>query len=208
MNPNISIDILVVGVGGQGIVLLSDIIAEVFFKAGYNVKKSELGGLAQRGGSVISYLRIRKIREKIYSPLISEGKVDILIGMELLEAYEGMEYLKKNGLMIILDKQIPSSTLFSGQSRYPADLKSKMGAKYKNIEEISWSQISKYLSNTRSVNMFILGVLSIYFPFRVKDWQKAMKEKLPTESLDSNLIAFAAGRDKFRNREKTYKFNV
>jgi len=205
LNPDISIDILVVGVGGQGIVLLSEIIAGVFFKAGYNVKKSELGGLAQRGGSVISYLRIRK---KIYSPLISQGKADILIGMELLEAYEKMEYLKKNGLMIILDRQISSPMLFSGKSRYPVDLKSKMRAKYKNIAEISWSQISKYLKNTRSANMYILGVLSVYFPFKAKDWQKVMEEKLPSESIDLNLIAFSAGRDKLRNREKLYKFNV
>jgi len=205
LNPNRSLNILIVGVGGQGVILLSDIIAEVFFKAGYNVKKSELGGVAQRGGSVISHLRIGK---KIYSPLIPKGKVDILIGMELLEAYRWMEYLKKNGLMIILNRQISSSALSSGQGGYPADLKSKMRAKYKNVEEISWDEISKYLSNTRFANTFMLGVLSNYFPFKIRDWQRVMKEKLPLESIDLDLTAFSASRNKFSSRTKIRGFNV
>jgi len=205
LSPKRSINILIVGVGGQGVILLSDIIAKVFFKAGYNVKKSEVRGIAQRGGSVISHLRIGR---KICSPLIPKGEADILIAMELLEASRWMEHLKKSGLIIILYRKISLSGISSGEFRYPTDLKNKIRTKFKNIEEVSWDEISTYSGNAGLANMFILGILSNYFSFKIRDWQRAMKENLPPKSFDLNLSAFSVGRSKFSNRLEMQKFNV
>ena len=200
-----SLNILVAGVGGQGVVLLSDIIAEVFLITGHNIGKSELRGIAKRSGSIISHLRIGKT---MHSPLIPKGKADIFLAMELLEAYRWVDYLKKNGLLIMLDRKTPPLTMTCRWHRYPKDLINKIKAVCKNLEEIRWIEINRHLVDIRFANMFMLGVFSNHFHFAIKDWKRAMRKKLPPESIDLNLTVFSTGRRKLSNRSEVQKFDI
>lgn len=188
------INILISGVGGQGILLASEIVAETFVKAGYDVKESSAHGMAQRGGSITSHIRIG---EKIYSPLISKGEANILIAMELTEAYRSIEYLRKDGLIILLDREIYPGIVTSGPYKYPKDLKSEIRKRRKRVLEISYGEIVKDLENIKTTNMFMLGVLSNHFSVKKVYWLKTIREKVPSQMRNLNLTAFQLGRRKF-----------
>mgnify|MGYP001611791099 CR=1 FL=1 len=193
MKSRKNINIVLAGVGGQGIISLGDIIAAIFLKAGYAVKKSELRGIAQRGGSVVSHLRAGT---NLYSPLIPRGKVDALIALELLEAYRWLDYLKKEGVLFILDRVIPLSAFSSQSNRYPADVKSKIRARCKNIVMVSEDYISNDTATLQCANMFMLGVFSHYLPFAVRNWQQLIQHSFPRRLVAVNLRAFLRGRNK------------
>jgi indolepyruvate ferredoxin oxidoreductase beta subunit len=191
-------NILVVGVGGQGILLASRIMAETFTKAGYDVKMSCTLGMSQRGGSVCSHIRIG---EKIYSPLIPEGEADILVGMELLEVSRWLKYLKRQTSIILLDREIYPNTVNSKIHKYPKDLKDEIQKCCKKFLTISYNEIANDLRDIKTANMFMLGILSNRFLIKKKYWLEAIKEEVPPRMKNLNLGAFELGRKKFsKNR--------
>lgn len=185
--------------GGQGVLLASNVASETFVKAGYDVKMSAVRGMAQEGGPMLSHLRIGK---KIHSPLISKGEANILVGMELVEAIRSIEYLERDGLIILLDRKILPSIVASGVYRYPKNLKKEIKKRCKSVLEISYDEIVKELKDIKMANMFMLGVLSNYFLVRKEYWLKTIKEKVPLQIRDLNLTAFELGRRKFPNNKK------
>lgn len=190
------INILIAGVGGQGVLLASEIVAETFARQGYDVKLTAAHGMAQRGGSICSHIRIGK---KIYSPLISKGEADILVGMELAETYRCMEYLKKDGLVILLDREIHPSLTTSGAYRYPRSLKGKIRKRASRLLEISFSEITNDLPDIKASNIFLLGILSNYFSVKRARWLETIEREVPPQMRDLNLSVFKMGYEKFRN---------
>lgn len=173
--------------------LASEIISETFLKVGYEVKMSAAYGMAQRGGSILSHIRIGK---KIYSPVIPKGEADILVAMELIEAARGMDFLKKDGLIMLLNQQIFPNAITLGVHRYPRNLKEKMKKRCKTLLEISCEETARALRSIKTVNIFILGVLSNYFSVKKKYWCKTIREKIPSQMINLNLAAFELGRHK------------
>jgi indolepyruvate ferredoxin oxidoreductase, beta subunit len=192
------LDILVTGVGGQGNILASDIIGEVAIEAGFDVKKTDTLGMAQRGGSVLSNLRIA---EHVYSPLIQEGEVDILLAFEKLEAARWANYLRSGATVIVNNQSVPPLSVILGNDKYPEDekivnlLKQKTG----DIYFIEAARRAKELGNARTLNIFMLGCVSSFMPFKVESWKDRLSEHLPPNLRPVNLIAFDAGRKEIKD---------
>ena len=189
-------DILMVGVGGQGTILSSDILGEAALEAGYDVKKTDTLGMAQRGGSVTSHIRIG---EKIFSPLISPGEADIIIAFEKLESCRSIEYLKPEGLAIINNYSIPPLSVTMGKHSYPTD--DEIAGLYRqrtsNVRFIEGSLSVQELGESRSLNVFMIGYLSILSDIRIEEaiWLKCLHKFIPAKILDINLKAFKKGRE-------------
>ena len=186
-------DILMVGVGGQGIILASDILGESAIAAGYDIKKTDTLGMAQRGGSVVSHIRIAS---HVWSPLIKEGDVDILVAFEKLEAARWAPYLKPDGLAIINNHAIPPLSVSLGTSQYPGNqeveniLKQRTG----KIYFIDGTTRAKQLGDIRTLNIFMLGCISSLLPIKLQVWQDCISKTLPPKILDINVKAFEQGR--------------
>ena len=198
MSAKPKFDLLLTGVGGQGNILASDIIGEVALTAGYDVKKTDTLGMAQRGGSVVSHVRLA---EKVYSPLIKEGEVDILLAFEKLEGIRWVNYLRPGGIAIINDHALPPLSVNLGAEKYPSDaeviqlLQQRAG----KIYLVPGTLKANELGNARTLNIFMLGCLSVFLPFTVPDWQNAVQKHLPEKLWQLNLAAFAAGRKEVEN---------
>ena len=198
MSAKPKFDLLLTGVGGQGNILASDIIGEVALTAGYDVKKTDTLGMAQRGGSVVSHVRLA---EKVYSPLIQEGGVDILLAFEKLEGVRWANYLRPGGIAIINDHALPPLSVNLGAEKYPSDaeviqlLQQRAG----KIYLVPGTLKANELGNARTLNIFMLGCLSVFLPFTVPDWQNAVQKHLPEKLWQLNLAAFAAGRKEVKN---------
>jgi len=190
-------DLLLTGVGGQGNILASDIIGDVALAAGYDVKKTDTLGMAQRGGSVVSHLRIAK---KVFSPLIKEGEVDILLGFEKLETVRWASYLAPGAVAIINNFAIPPLSVNQGIEHYPSDdeVKSIIKQRTDKIYLVNGTQKATELGNARTLNIFMLGCLANFLPFETKDWQTAIAQHLPERLLKLNMSAFALGRKEIR----------
>lgn len=186
-------DLLLTGVGGQGNILASDIIGDVALAAGYDVKKTDTLGMAQRGGSVISHLRLA---EQVYSPLIKEGEVDILIGFEKLETVRWASYLKPGGIAIINNFAIPPLSVNQGIEHYPTDaeVRNIIGQRTDKIYLVDGTQKATALGNARTLNIFMLGCLSKFLPFEIRDWETGITYHLPERLLKLNMKAFEMGR--------------
>ena len=191
------IDLLMTGVGGQGTISASDILGEVALKEGYDVKKTDTLGMAQRGGSVISHVRMA---EKVYSPLIKEGEVDILLAFEKLEAARWGYYLKEEGIAIINNLSLPPLSVSSGRERYPSDeeIINILEQSTDRIYLIDGSSRALSLGDTRVLNIFMLGCASLFMPFKVKSWEEAISERFPQKLREVNLTAFKLGRKEMR----------
>ena len=198
MSSKLKFDLLLTGVGGQGNILASDIIGEVALTAGYDVKKTDTLGMAQRGGSVVSHVRIA---EKVYSPLIQEGGVDILLAFEKLEGIRWVNYLRPEGIAIINNHALPPLSVNLGAEKYPSDaeitqlLKQRTG----KIYLVPGTLKANELGNARTLNIFMLGCLSVFLPFTVPDWQTAIQKHLPEKLWKLNMTAFATGRKEVEN---------
>jgi indolepyruvate ferredoxin oxidoreductase beta subunit len=184
------INILAVGVGGQGIIRLSDILANVAFRCGNDAKKSEIHGLAQRGGSVTSHIRWGK---KVFSPIITEGEADYVLALEELEALRYAHFLKPGGTFIVNDFRIEPSSVLEGKAEYPADIDARL-AEYGKVERILGSAIAKDAGNIKASNIAMLGALSKHFDILEATWLEVIKESLPEKLHELNEKAFAAGR--------------
>ncbi len=182
-----------VGVGGQGTILASDILGDVALAAGYDVKKTDTLGMAQRGGSVISHVRIA---EKVWSPLIKEGEVDIFLAFEKLEAARWAHFLKPGGLAIINNHANPPLSVSLGTHRYPTDdeVKDILQKRTEKICFIDGTAKAKELGDIRTLNLVILGCVSSQLPIDLTIWQDCISRRLPSKLLQMNLKAFEHGR--------------
>ena len=189
-------DVLMVGVGGQGIILASDILGDVALDIGLDVKKTDTLGMAQRGGSVTSHLRMG---EKIWAPLINTCEADILLAFEKLEAARWVGYLRPGGAVIINNLAIPPLSISLGTQVYPDD-ETVLGSfrrVTKSVYLINGTERAADLGDVRTLNIFMLGYLSRFLPFKITDaqWQKGMAKHLQAKILELNKRAFEAGRE-------------
>ena len=198
MSAKIKFDLLLTGVGGQGNILASDIIGEVALTAGHDVKKTDTIGMAQRGGSVVSHVRLA---EKVYSPLIQEGGVDILLAFEKLEGVRWANSLRPGGVAIINDHALPPLSVNLRAEKYPSDNEIMQILKQRTakIYLVPGTRQAVALGNARTLNIFMLGCLSVFLPFTVPDWQAAIQKHLPEKLWKLNMAAFAAGRKEVEN---------
>lgn len=191
------LDLLIVGVGGQGVVLASDIIGGVAIDAGYDVKKTDTLGMAQRGGSVLSHLRIGR---QVGSPLIKQGEVDILLALEKLEAARWSYFLKDGGTAIVNNHALPPMSVNTGNEQYPADneITDIIKKKTDRIYFIDGTRRVAELGNARTLNVFMLGCFSLFAPFKVGLWKKGILQNLPPRIQEINITAFKQGRKEIR----------
>jgi indolepyruvate ferredoxin oxidoreductase beta subunit len=186
-------NIFLSGVGGQGTILASNILGEVFLKAGYDVKKSEVHGMAQRGGDVTTHFRFGK---KVYSPLIKYGDVDFLISFELLEAARYINWVKPEGKVIINKQEILPPTVSLGQMAYPNDIEKTFKKYFRNhVWIVNGQEIARKLGNIQAANVVLVGAFSNFFPeIKEEQWTNAIKELLAAKLHELNLTAFHEGR--------------
>jgi indolepyruvate ferredoxin oxidoreductase beta subunit len=191
-------DLLITGVGGQGVVLASDIIGEAAIKAGYDVKKTDTLGMAQRGGSVVSHVRIAG---EVRSPLIREGEADLLLAFEKLEAARWSHFLRPGGVVIVNNYEQPPHSVSLGEAKYPDD--SELAAILKRQTErlyiIDGTRRAAGLGNVRTLNTFMLGCLSVFAPIEDGVWRDCLSRRLPERLRAINLAAFEEGRKEIGN---------
>lgn len=183
-------NILIVGVGGQGTLLTSRIIADVAVQLGYDVKVSEIHGMAQRGGSVVSQVRYG---DKIYSPIIKKGDADIILAFEKLEAARWLDYLKPDGMVIINDERVNPLPVMSGKMKYPDDIHEKVAALVPDTMIVDASAIAEQCGNSRAANVVLVGMLSRVMGLPVDEVKKAIERLVPPKALEVNLKAFQQG---------------
>ena len=188
-----SFGMLVTGVGGQGIILASDIIGEAAMAGGYDVKKTDTIGMAQRGGSVLSHLRLA---EKVRSPLIKEGEADLLLAFEKLEAARWANHLRPDAVAIINQYAQPPLAVNLGDEKYPSDgeITALLEKRTGKVYYVDGTARARQIGDARTLNMFMLGCASCFMPLKVKEWQETIAQRVPSRFLDLNLAAFAAGR--------------
>jgi indolepyruvate ferredoxin oxidoreductase beta subunit len=185
------INILIVGVGGQGVLLASEVLSAVAMEAGYDAKKSEVHGMAQRGGVVSSHVRMG---EKVYSPLIMQGHADVILAFEQAEALRWVHFLKKDGTIIINDyRLVPPIASMKGFD-YPDDPVGSVKKRVSHTKIIDAVSIAERLGNPRLVNTILLGMLSNSLDISVKVWEKVISERVPKGTEALNVEAFTAGR--------------
>ena len=180
------------GVGGQGIILASDIMGEASLAAGYDVKKTDTLGMAQRGGSVVSHVRIA---DQVWSPLIKKGEVDILLAFEKLEAARWSHYLRPGGIAIINNQVAPPLSVSLGTCQYPSDedIKDILKWQTERIYFIDGTDWAKQMGDIRALNMFMLGCASLLLPIDVYIWKECMSQRMPSKILQVNVAAFDQG---------------
>ena len=192
--PEDTFKFLIAGVGGQGTVLASDILAEVGIRMGYDTKKSDILGLAVRGGSVVSHIQWAT---KVHSPVIDEYDVDYLIGFEWLETLRRISYVKPDGFILANDCRIDPMTVTSGQAEYPdqesimSDLKRASG----QVRTIAGTQTALDLGNVLCFNIVVLGGLSKILGDEPDTWRDVIKDRVPPKITELNLTAYEKGRE-------------
>ncbi|RKZ32347.1 indolepyruvate oxidoreductase subunit beta [bacterium] len=184
--------IFITGVGGQGIILASELLSDVALCAGFDVKKSEVHGMAQRGGSVVSAV---KFGEKVYSPLVSPGEADVLLAFEPLEALRTLHYAKPDGKVIVNSRPTVPATVASGADTYPRNIFEKIKDEVPDVLIIDGVSLAKKAGTVRAVNVVLLGALSNFLPFSDDDWSEAIQARIPAKFLESNLNAFQSGKN-------------
>ena len=181
--------IMIVGVGGQGTLLTSRILGGIITRAGFDVKLSEVHGMAQRGGSVVTFVRYG---DKVSEPIVEEGCADVLIAFERLEALRYAHFLKPDGVLIVNDQRIDPMTVVTGAAEYPENIIEDLSKKYKVIALDAMEEAGK-LGNTRVFNTIIVGVAAKHMDFAKEDWLKVIEKTVPPKTVDINQKAFEAG---------------
>ncbi|MBN1592055.1 MAG: indolepyruvate oxidoreductase subunit beta [Candidatus Coatesbacteria bacterium] len=184
-------NVLLVGVGGQGILLASEVISQAAMNDGFDVKKSEIHGMAQRGGVVSSHVRYA---ERVYSPLIMKGTADVLVSFEKAEAYRWLEYLKPGGMIVTNTTEIIPPVLNVLGKEYPHDILDRMKKQGLKVVVVDASDAAEKLGNPRAMNMVLLGAISDLLGFTAETWHSALNMRVPKKHLDLNLKAFEEGR--------------
>ena len=185
-------NIMIVGVGGQGTLLTSRILGGLAESAGYDVKLSEVHGMAQRGGSVVTYVRYATEGEIVTEPIVEEGCADVLIAFERLEALRYAHFLKKDGVLIVNDQRIDPMPVITGAAEYPENILEGLSEKYK-VFSIDAMAKAEELGNTRVFNTIVLGMAARHMNYSKEQWIEVIKAKVPPKTIDINLAGFEAG---------------
>ncbi len=183
-------NILIVGVGGQGTLLASKLMGKCFVDKGYDVKVSEVHGMSQRGGSVVTYVRYG---EKVYSPVIEKGEADIIIAFEQLEAARWLEYLKPDGILIANTQRIDPMPVIMGAAKYPENILDKLQAKGVKVISVDALDLAVKAGNPKSTNVVLLGVTARFLGFERDMWIDIIRSTVPEKMLDINVKAFDLG---------------
>lgn len=187
-----TMNMMIVGVGGQGTLLASKLLGRMLLSKGFDVKVSEVHGMSQRGGSVVTYVRWG---DKVYSPIIDKGQADIILSFELLEAARWTEYLKPDGRIITNTQQINPMPVITGAAEYPQGLEEKMKAAGIQLDAVDALSLAEQAGSSKAVNIVLMGRLSKWFDFSEEEWLKAVEESVPPKFLEMNLKAFRLGRN-------------
>lgn len=182
-------NIMIVGVGGQGTLLASRILGNIAIRGGYDVKVSEVHGMSQRGGSVVTYV---KYGEKVNSPIIDRGEADIILAFETLEAYRALPWLKKDGHMIANSQQINPMPVITGAAKYPENILEKLDEKV-SLTKIDALSLAEQAGSVKTVNVVLIGVLAKKMELPYEEWIETIRETVPSKFLDMNLKAFELG---------------
>lgn len=185
-------NILLVGVGGQGTILASKILSEGLIQAGYDVKMSEIHGMSQRGGNVSTQIRFG---EKVYSPIVGKGEANVIVAFEKMEALRWVEYLKKDGIMVINDFEIPSVPIQQEIAKYPEGILEELTEKAK-VLVFKAGEIAEEVGNARTMNIVLLGALTKAMDLPGIDWEATIKANVKKGFEDINIKAFHAGANK------------
>lgn len=183
--------IMIVGVGGQGSLLASKLLGHLLLEQGYDVKVSEVHGMSQRGGSVVTYVRFG---DKVYSPIIDKGEADYIVSFELLEAARWLEYLKPGGKIVTNTQRLEPMPVIAGLAKYPEHLVEKLKAKGAQVEAMDCLTLAEEAGSSKAVNMVLMGRLSHSFPqIPPEAWQASLEATVPAKVLELNRKAFALG---------------
>lgn len=182
-------NIMIVGVGGQGTLLTSRILGGLMSDAGYDVKISEVHGMAQRGGSVVTYVRYGKT---VYEPIVEEGTADVLIAFERLEAARYAHFLKKDGILILNDERIDPMPVVTGAAKYPENIKEELEKEY-TVYSVDAMAEAKKLGNPKTFNLVVLGMAARHMDFSKEQWMKVIETRVPPKTIEINKKAFEAG---------------
>ena len=182
-------NIMIVGVGGQGTLLTSRIIGKTALAAGYDVKLSEVHGMAQRGGSVVTFVRFG---EKVYEPVCEEGTVDVLISFERLEALRYAHFLKKNGVMIVNDAKIEPMTVVVGAAKYPEGIIESLSKEH-TLYQLNAGEVARELGNSKVLNTVVLGLAAKHIGFEKSEWISMLQATVPPKTIEINTAAFNRG---------------
>lgn len=184
-------NVMIVGVGGQGSLLASKLLGRLLLDSGLDVKVSEVHGMSQRGGSVVTYVRYG---DKVSSPVIDEGEADYIVSFELLEAARWLPYLKKGGVIVTNTQQTDPMPVITGAAVYPEDLIQKIKDKEVKIDALDCLDIATRAGSAKAVNLVLMGRLSHYFEMSDEAWQDAIEKSVPKAFLEINKQAFEMGR--------------
>ena len=185
-------NVMIVGVGGQGSLLASKLLGKLLLTKGYDIKVSEVHGMSQRGGSVVTYVRFG---DKVYSPVIDKGEADYIVSFELLEAARWTEYLKPGGKLITNTQKINPMPVIIGAAEYPEALEEKMRAAGIDLDAIDALTLAEQAGSSKAVNLVLMGRLSRYFDISAQEWLAAIEQSVPPKFLEMNKTAFTLGRN-------------
>ncbi len=186
-----TVNIVINGVGGQGVLLAGDIIAETAMACGHDAKKSEVHGMAQRGGSVVSHVRYG---DRVHSPLIRQGEADVILSFEEMETARYLEFLKKDGTVIINLQQVMPMTVATGQAEYPGDIVERIKSAIPNTVLCDGLKLSEQAGSPKTINMVLLGALSKRLDLPIEKWLEVIARRVPPKTVEMNKRAFELGR--------------
>ena len=184
-------NILLSGVGGQGVILASYVLSQAAMAEGFEVKQSEVHGMSQRGGSVVSHLRFGS---RVWSPLVNQGAADILLSFEALEALRYVHWLRPGGLLVYNTLQVNPSTVAAGLAAYPADVGGRITAAWDRVRPVDATKLAQEAGNAKAANMAMLGAISSELPFTDDTWRKIIAAVVPAKTVEANIRAFELGR--------------
>ena len=185
-------NIMIVGVGGQGSLLASKLLGKLLLTRGYDVKVSEVHGMSQRGGSVVTYVRYG---ERVCSPVIDEGEADFIVSFELLEAARWTKFLRPGGKIVTNTQNINPMPVITGAAEYPAELVKKMEEAGIDVDAFDALSLAEKAGSSKAVNLVLMGRLSKYFDFSDAEWMQAIDASVPAKFKEMNERAFALGAD-------------
>ena len=183
-------NVMIVGVGGQGSLLASKLLGRLLLSKGYDIKVSEVHGMSQRGGSVVTYVRFG---DKVYSPVIDKGEADYIVSFELLEAARWTEYLKPGGKLITNTQQVNPMPVIIGAAKYPENLLKKMQDAGIDVDALDALSLAEQAGSSKAVNLVLMGRLSKYFDIPAEQWLTAIEASVPAKFLEMNKMAFNLG---------------
>ena len=185
-------NIMIVGVGGQGSLLASKLLGRLLLTRGYDIKVSEVHGMSQRGGSVVTYVRYG---DKVYSPVIDKGEADFIVSFELLEAARWTEFLKPGGKIVVNTQKINPMPVIIGAAEYPHHPPEKMTAAGLDVDALDALSLAEQAGSSKAVNIVLMGHLSRYFDFTEEEWLEALEQSIAPKFLEMNKKAFTMGRN-------------